>query len=106
MKYRVPVHVSMDLEVEVSGRKNPEPAQLREAAEAAVEKKIQTMLGPSSKFTGMGRAKASPTKAKDERGQPVFKQPKPRQQRVNQVPVIRSAPRALQDIPPETPPSD
>jgi hypothetical protein len=79
MKYRVPVHVSMDLEVEISGKKNPEPSQLREAAEAAVEKKLQSMFGPSSKFSGDGRAKASPTKAKDERGQPVFRQASPRQ---------------------------
>jgi hypothetical protein len=72
MKYRVPVHVSMDLEVEVSGRKNPEPAELREAAQAMVEKKIQAMLASGSKFTGGGRATASPMKAKNEHGQPVF----------------------------------
>jgi len=81
MKYKVPVHVSMDLVVEVNGRKNPDVAQLRQAAEEAVEKKLQSMLAGSGRFTGTGRAKAVPTRATNEQGQLAFKQPKPRERK-------------------------
>jgi hypothetical protein len=77
MKYKVPVHVSMDLEVEVNGRKTPDIAELRQKAEELVEKKLRSVLG-GTKIQGDGRAKATPTKARNEQGQMVFKQPKPR----------------------------
>jgi hypothetical protein len=78
MKYRIPVHVSMDLEVEITARKNPDPAQLRAAAEELVERKLQSVLGTGSKVSGTGRARAFANKAKDEQGKLVFRQPSPR----------------------------
>lgn len=102
MKYRVPVHVSMDLEVEVNGRKNPNVSQLRQAAEELVEKKLRSVLG-GTKIQGDGRAKATPTKARNEQGQMVFKQPKAREPRRQQMEPHRAShtePVAMPPMPP------
>jgi hypothetical protein len=80
VKYRVPVHISGDIEVEVSAGKNPDPNVLRQKAEEAAQRKMQSVLG-GGKITGECRVRATPTKAKTETGQPAFRQAAPRKPR-------------------------